>query len=247
MKISPIHNEPAILIKNNTNTLVIADLHIGIENEIRTAGFNIPIQTTKIIDKIMKLCINHKIKNLVIVGDVKHEVPGISRQEFRELPIFFEKLEKITNVFLTIGNHDTGIKNFTSENIKIFDSKGFVLDNVGFFHGHAWPSKIVMKCDNMIMGHLHSTVRFKDSMGGKLNHPCWIRTRFNEDAKKKYECKGELIIMPAFNPLCGGGSFYKKKAISPIIKNKLINKDNIMIYLLDGTYLEGSQLLDTIF
>lgn len=245
MKIFPIHNKPALLIKNDKNTMVIADLHIGIEEEIRKAGFNIPIQTQKLIDKIIKLCKKHRIENLVIVGDVKHEVPGISWQERRELPQFFEKIEKIGEVYLTIGNHDTGIKKFITKNIKVFDSKGFVLDNIGFFHGHAWPKKEVIESDCVVMAHLHSTIIFKDDFGGKVIYPCWIKAKFSEEAKKYYDCKGELIIMPAFNQLCGG-TYYKKKAVSPIISNKLINIDSAKIYLLNGTFLKNSNLSETI-
>ena len=248
MKIYPIYNEPALMIKNDLKTLVIADIHIGIENELKKSGFNIPNQTGFLLNKILLLIKKYKIDNLIIIGDIKHEVPGISKQEWRELPIFFEKLNKVVKIFITVGNHDTGIKTFINEKIYLYDSEGFVFEDFGFFHGHAWPSKEVMDCKMKVMAHLHSTVTFKDSNGRKIIKPCWYRTSFTGNVKNRYEkCEGEIIIMPAFNPLCGGGSYIPKKNLSPIISNKLIDIENTKIYLLNGTQLNKSELLTVIF
>ena len=42
MKLEPIPNEPALLLKTKKNVLILADLHIGIESELKAAGINIP-------------------------------------------------------------------------------------------------------------------------------------------------------------------------------------------------------------
>ena len=76
--IEPILDEPALLVEN---FLVISDLHIGIENEFYKKGVAIPEQTGKLIKKIERIIEKNKIENLLIVGDLKHLVPGTVFQE----------------------------------------------------------------------------------------------------------------------------------------------------------------------
>jgi metallophosphoesterase superfamily enzyme len=47
VNIEPIADTPALLMKGKESWIVVADLHIGIEVQLRHAGFNIPSQTPK--------------------------------------------------------------------------------------------------------------------------------------------------------------------------------------------------------
>ena len=49
--IQPITNEPALFIKNK-KILVVADLHIGIESELREYGINTPSKTKDMLDRL---------------------------------------------------------------------------------------------------------------------------------------------------------------------------------------------------
>ena len=72
LTVQPIPGEPALFVQNTSATLVIADLHIGIERELYRSGINIPSQTKKIFDRLLKLIADHSPDRIVLLGDVKH-------------------------------------------------------------------------------------------------------------------------------------------------------------------------------
>jgi len=241
MKLEPIPNEPALLLKGKKQTLIVADLHIGIEAELREAGINIPSQTEKMTDHLIELCIANDIESLVIVGDVKHKVPLSSRQEYFEIPMIFERLkDKVKEVHVTLGNHDGDLKHFLGDWVSLYETKGFVYEKIGFFHGHTWPKREVMECQQVVCAHQHPVIQFVETLGERDYRQCWVKAHFIEKAiEKRYpNSNPELIIMPTFNDLCGGIALNtKEKLLGPIMTNKLVDMENSEIYLLDGAFL----------
>jgi putative SbcD/Mre11-related phosphoesterase len=241
MKLEPIPGEPALMLSAKKRTLVVADLHIGIEAELRESGINIPSQTEKMASHLITLCKTRKIDSLVIVGDVKHKVPMSSRQEYFEIPRIFERLkEDVKEVHIALGNHDGDLKHFLDDWVKIHSTKGFVHRKVGFFHGHAWPKPEVMACHQVVMAHQHPTIQFVETLGERDFRQCWVKAQFiEENLEERYpDCHPELIIIPTFNPLLGGIALNsKEKLLGPIMTNNMFDLDNSKIYLLDGTFL----------
>jgi len=231
MNLYPVHNEPALMFDK---TLIIADLHIGIEHVLRKAGFNIPSQSRKMMERIIMLCRKHNVNRIVIVGDIKHNIPNVSYQEFDEIPRFFEALLNLGDVDVIPGNHDGGIKKILPENVKIHSSKGFTLSNIGFFHGHTWPDENIMKCEYVVMGHNHPVIVFKDRLGYSFSKACWLRGKMLKNRDRYKTTNPEIIIMPSFNKLCGN-PVNQKKFLGPI--TKLLDIKNLSIYLLNGTFL----------
>lgn len=231
MNLYPVHNEPALTFDR---TLIIADLHIGIEHVLRNAGFNIPSQSKKMMEKIIMLCRKHKVNRVVIVGDIKHSIPNVSYQEFDEIPGFFEEILKFCNIDVVLGNHDGGIKKLLPKNVKIHSSRGFIFNDIGFFHGHSWPDENIMKCEYVVMGHNHPVIVFKDKLGYRFSKTCWLRGKMLKNRDRYKKANPEIIIMPSFNKLCGN-PVDEKKFLGPI--TKLLDIKNLSIYLLNGTFL----------
>ena len=225
--------------------LVISDLHIGIENELYNKGVVIPPQVEKFKKILDKLIEQTKAKTLVILGDLKHNVPGISLREERQIPKLFEDLVKRVEVVLCKGNHDTEMKGLLPENVKIYSSRGFKIEEYGFFHGHAWPSKLLIKCDYLFMGHVQQAVEFIDKLGYRSVQQVWLKGELNQEIiKKKYKTKktGELniIITPSFNKLSGSlvvNKKLKEELTGPLFTNKVLDINKMTAYLLDGTCL----------
>ncbi len=73
----PIHNERGLLLKDeqDTNVLVISDIHIGFEEELMRDGIYIPNQTKDILKRVQKIAGEKAIERFVINGDLKHRVP----------------------------------------------------------------------------------------------------------------------------------------------------------------------------
>lgn len=75
-----ITDSPALFIPEE-KILAITDLHIGIENQIYRSGITIPSQVDKLKENIDYLLKQTHASKLVILGDLKHEVPGTTFQE----------------------------------------------------------------------------------------------------------------------------------------------------------------------
>ena len=255
MNFHPIPNEPALVINNNREKImVVGDLHIGIETAYRDAGANIPSQTDKIIERLEKLCTKNKINRLVLLGDIKHTVPQTSWQELQEIPELFYRLEPILDkIDIVIGNHDGNFRKFVPElndvEIEFQSSRGFKIANFGFFHGHTWPLKSILTCDYIFIGHNHPIILFTDELGGRVFKPCWVRGHFDPGPTSKrypdYNPKAEIIIIPAFNNLGTGTAINHpdQELLGPILKNGLVDIGNSRIFLLDGTFLGKLQEL----
>jgi putative SbcD/Mre11-related phosphoesterase len=233
----PILNEPALFIKEK-EIFVVADLHIGIESELSEKGINTVSQTKKMINHFFSLCKKYKPKEIILLGDIKHNIPSSTIQERKDVKNFLEEIKYYEVIHIIPGNHDGNIQKISPNHIIIHPSDGFIIENIAFVHGHRWPSKEIMKCEQIIIGHTHPTIMFTDRLGYKTFEPCWIKGNFNKNKlKEKYpnSRNPQILVMPAFNPLCGGIAANKEGITGPL--GKIIEIDNAQIFLIDGTYL----------
>ena len=232
--IQPVHGVPALRVGN---TLVIGDLHIGVETHLMKKGFHLETRTWDMFDSVVDI---DNVSRLVVLGDVKDSVPGSSKQEYREIPEFFERLlERFDIVDVVRGNHDTNIEEFLPSRVRIGPASGIVIDDVGFIHGHTWPSRKVMESKVLVTAHNHPTVMFRDGIGRTITEPCWVRGKFI-GAFDKYERVPEMfIIIPAFNRMLGGSPVNIKGGtlLGPLMNRDNVDLDNASVYLLDGISL----------
>lgn len=237
-------DHPAAFISDK-KILVISDIHVGIEHDLYTRGVVIHPQVEKFKKTLDELIDQTKAKTLVILGDLKHAVPGISLREEREIPKLFENLVEKVKVILCKGNHDTELKGLLPEKVKIYGSRGFQTGEYGFFHGHAWPAKNLMKCDYLFMGHLQPAVEFVDKLGYRSVQQVWLKGNLNQELiKKKYKIsrtgKLEIVVVPSFNKLSGSlivNRKLKEELTGPFFTNKVLDMNDMSAYLFDGTYL----------
>jgi putative SbcD/Mre11-related phosphoesterase len=229
--------EPALLIGK---TLVIADLHLGIENEIFQSGIIIPSQIEKLEKRIDRLLKQTKANHLVILGDVKHQVPSISWQEYREIPRFLEHFS--VKVSIVKGNHDGNIERLTGKGVDVYESQGFKIKNYLLTHGQAWPDEKDLDAEYIVMGHVHPAIEFWTE-NFRTVEPCWLKCKVdNKKLEEKFKVKTKFkqgIIMPSFNHLIGGMAFNSKDfdPLGPLLKNEVLEWKESEVYLLDGTFL----------
>jgi len=205
-------NEPALVIGK---ALVIADLHIGLEYELLKSGFNVPDQSHTMLKKIKRLLKENDCSELIIIGDLKHTIAGLSWPEQEELSEFLRELEKIAIVYVVKGNHDGNIENYAK---RVYPPSGFDYKEYWIMHGHAKPPDGKKMT---IMGHMHPVVEFRDSLGGRITERVWIRT-------------DKIIVMPAFNDLLGGQDV-RSGLLGPMKRE--LDPKKADLYLLDGLYL----------
>ncbi len=235
---------PAIFIKK-LNALVIADLHIGLEFELLFKGIRIPNQAKSFLEKLMKIYDRIGYQRLIILGDLKHKLIRTTRIEEKIIKNFVKELSKKFEVIICKGNHDAKISLMLPEEVKLASSKGIILENFGFFHGHAWPSKKLLDASYIFMGHIHPAVYLTDVFGERSIKPVFIVAEVKKkELEKIYNRKAKikkLIILPAFNKFSGNLlidiSFSSEKFSSPLWRINLIDCRKTEIYLLDGRFL----------
>ncbi|MGB9927782.1 MAG: metallophosphoesterase [Methanosarcina sp.] len=252
-EIIPILEEPALKVTNSETSLVIADIHLGIEWDLYRSGINIPSRMKERLNKILGYIQENSPDRVILLGDVKHNVPQVSWQEKSEIPRFLEILSEHAHVDLFPGNHDGGIEFLfdRQKDIKIYSARGAVIDGVGYFHGHTWPAPELLAASHVIIAHNHPTIRFTDAFGYSTVEPAWIRTKFRTDVMGDHFgildfenptqwANPDLFIMPAFNELCGGVPFNestREDLLGPAFSSGGIELENAEVYLLDGTRL----------
>ncbi|MEM3663096.1 MAG: metallophosphoesterase [Candidatus Jordarchaeales archaeon] len=246
--LKPIINEPALIFSSkNSNVLCVADVHIGYEIALGQAGFRIPSQTGKLIEKLYNLTRKVNAKKLIILGDVKHGVASF-RRELRECELFLTEVSSFVDVEIIRGNHDFNIEKFLPENVVLHSSRGVLLQecNTALIHGHAWPKPELLQAEQIVMGHNHPVVEFRDVSGARWLKPVWMEIQLDrikvtsQLEKTSFPPNGliNILVMPAFNPLLGGTPINTDtELLGPLLSSKLINTNDISLTLPDATYL----------
>ena len=183
--------------------LAVADVHIGLTKDIWESGVSLPSQVKALSSRLNRLKSLTKTDYLIIVGDLKHKVLGISLQEKREVPDFLKSL-KFKKIIVVKGNHDGFIEKLTKNIKNVSVKKSFSVGNYTFTHGHR---SVEGKKKTIIIGHNHLCVKFRDDVGAVYTEPVWVRGKANGR---------KIIIMPAFNELCGYYSANKGKFHGPV-------------------------------
>jgi putative SbcD/Mre11-related phosphoesterase len=236
-ELQPIIDEPALLLKEK-KLLVIADLHIGIENELRENGLQVPSQTSVMEQRLISILTTYTIHDIILLGDIKHNIPSSTIQERTDVNRFLNTIQTYGTLHVLPGNHDGNIDRLLPPTIKLHPSDGFVFEGIGFTHGHRRPNKEVMQCEQVIIGHTHPTVMLTDRLGYRTFEQCWLRSApLSDTLIEKYPTSptSQILVMPAFNPLCGGIAVNRDPLLGPF--GSLIDVDNAEIYLLDGSSL----------
>ena len=233
------------------NTLLIADLHLAMEFELRQKGVQLGLQHRKLVSVLNGLLKETGARELLILGDAKHDVYGMWERERR---LFLEFLTRLECEQLTVvkGNHDSHLQTLPEE----FQGKKFKLEPVegvmrehggkkyGLFHGHAWPSReILEKADVFLLGHPHPLVEFRDKLGGVHRERAWVVGRTLANEKFGVRKGQQFVIFPAFNPLVGGQAInagearWGEESRGPLLHNNLLDIERAEVRLLSGASL----------
>jgi uncharacterized protein len=235
LALQPLMDEPALLLKEK-KLLVVADLHIGIESELRESGLQVPSQTKLMEERLVFLLTTNKVNDIIFLGDIKHTIPTSTFQERADVKNFLATIQSYSTVHILPGNHDGNIDRMLAPGIQLHPSEGYVFEGIGFSHGHRKPSDEIMRCDQVVIGHSHPTVMLMDRLGYRTFEQCWVRGPTNQDTlNEKYpdSATSQILLMPAFNPLCGGTAVNQDALLGPF--KSLFDVDNAEVYLLDGS------------
>jgi putative SbcD/Mre11-related phosphoesterase len=225
-----------IIKKESEKILVISDLHIGWEAALANDGIYLPSQIDRLLEKLHYIITSEKPNYLLVLGDIKHTVDKIRMEEWHDVPRFFDEICNIVpEVYVIPGNHDGDIGALLPEKVKVSSPRGFIIGDIGFFHGHTWPLIKLLGCNTLVIGHLHPVVVFKDPLGFRVSKPVWVKAKCKKNLlarfllkrhkiklktdedpqdqlRKKFniDLKAEnLVILPSFNDFLGGQAINK--------------------------------------
>ena len=229
-------------------TLLVSDLHLGLEKEMARKGFRIPPYSQKMLDRMNSIAERNKLNRAIVVGDVKHSIGKVEDIDWGIIPWFFDTLLDIfPTVEIVPGNHDGAIKSLLPNRVKLHPAEGTVIGHrqkVGVAHGHSWPSQDVIASRTIVMGHSHFRYEMRDRFGGRSKEAVWLFAPYDvadmlakagHPPTKKGE--GKLIVMPPFNNLVGGQAINAKGGFDfgPILSSRAFRLTDADIFLLDGT------------
>ena len=242
-----VSSKPALILEGESRNLIVADLHIGFEADLAAKNIFVGKNTTinDMISEICKIIDETKPDSLILLGDVKSSIKSISKNEWDEIPLFFDKVGKKVEIVLIPGNHDSNIQRLVPDGVTLVSSTGLVVENTLLTHGHTLPSNNFSHVDKIIMGHVHPVFFKEDSV---LNgQRVWVSIK-TEKQKIFSSSSGEIeiIIVPSFNKYFYATHKKKyKKSISPIIE-KIKKKSSARIVTLDGAVIGNESMISNV-
>jgi len=198
-------------------TLIISDLHIGLEESLNKQGVLIPrSQFNDFLNKLKLIFNKVEVSRIIFNGDLKHEFGSISRQEWNNILKLFDFLQD-KEIIIIKGNHDPILKPIADKrNLKLVEF--FNLNDITILHG----DKILDSLNKtLIIGHEHPAILLKKGARSE-KYSCFLKGKYKNH---------ELIIMPSFNLLVHGTNVLKEKFLSPFL-SKI---EDFEVYIVEPT------------
>lgn len=247
---TPVARERALLFspRGGPRTLVVGDLHFGIESQFAVGGVKIPSAAAKMVRRLRALAASTRASKLVIAGDLKHSVQTITRQEEEEVPESLASLAEVFDEVVVVpGNHDGNALSLLPEglpSVRMAPVGGELLrGGLLVIHGHAWPDPdLAARARGIALAHNHTAVALEDAMGRVTKEPCWARGRVNPERWREAtgaDTYPEVILMPPFNDLCTGVALNLAgvRPIGPLLREGCVDLPRCEVFLLDGVML----------
>jgi len=205
---------PALLLDDST--LVVADLHFGVEEELESVGVHIPTSVApKVIKMVLEPLKELGLSELIVLGDVKHEFGYPSPSEWISTKKFIKTLKGSSiNLKVVQGNHD----NYIIAVLKEFDielyKKALPWGKVTLTHGHIAPEEIESISNYVILGHEHPSILIRDSVGFKHRFKCFLHGQVDGRT---------LLVLPSLSPIAYGTDVNSNPSstfLSPFLRDK---------------------------
>jgi len=252
-----------ILRSGNTVSLIVADLHLGFEEELsEEKGVHFPLQDANILDRIACLVDKYSASKLYIIGDVKHTILTDIPYNWDIVPKFMTTLDEIIDTTIIPGNHDGDLEPLLPRSVSIADVRGTMVgeksERVGLLHGHAWPDPVLLDASRVVIGHSHpavSRIRMVSSPElGRIERrrfagsiPVILQSNLNKNCVRRAmgmleidnDASGNLITLPSFNQLVMGLAINnsQSKMQGPFFDNGCVNLTDSEVFSTEGIFL----------
>ncbi len=213
---------PAVYVEH-ANTVVIADVHLGYEEEMASTGVYLPRIQLRHAEKLIdSLATRHPGATLVVAGDLKQSFSKLLRQERVEVSRFIDYALQagFKKVIVVRGNHD----NFVSHIVR--DRGGEWVEDLldlghGIIvaHGH---KRVEADYELLIMGHEHPAVQVTMA-GGRTKFPVFLAVPL--------ESERTALVLPPTGAYQVGNvvTTFRENYLSPIIREEGIIEESVPV------------------
>lgn len=209
---------PALYLRRY-RALIIADIHIGYEDELASKGVFIPrFQLKRAIELVDGLLSELAVDELVIAGDLKHSFNGLSPLERRELVNFLEYVTpKVKEVIVVRGNHDNYLP-ILKRRLDFRLEEFLMIGEYLVVHGHKrLPKDTGYEWSYLVLGHEHPSITLRDSVGRLGKFHCFLVGELKSSGKT-------FITLPATGAYQTGSriTLNPDTFISPILRDEAL-------------------------
>lgn len=196
--------------------LILADVHIGFEEDVSLRGGYLPRFQLKNALRILEEAFSSvSVESVVFAGDIKHLFNTLGRLEKTELLELLTYVRKhVNNIVVVRGNHD----NFLSIMKRWVDFElvdKYMVTPYIVIHGHRDLGEELgsQSWEYMIMGHEHPSIALRDPVGIVGKFSCFLVGDMAMANRK-------VIVLPAVGAYQTGSkvSLSRETYLSPILK-----------------------------
>jgi putative SbcD/Mre11-related phosphoesterase len=220
---------PALILEDE-ETLVVADIHLGMEEQKEAEGIHVPRGVySDISNAILKPLQETGASRVVLLGDVKHEFGRPLYVEWAATKKLIKALEDIkVRIDVVRGNHDNYIIYILKERGIPLHQPYLELGRYTLLHGHLGPESLPIGAKRIVMGHEHPSIALKDDMGFTHRYKAFLHGTVGGV---------DITVLPSVSPLATGSDVNripKSELLSPMLRS--IDLDGFTPYLLDVGY-----------
>ncbi|NPA05633.1 MAG: metallophosphoesterase [Crenarchaeota archaeon] len=209
--------KPAVFVAP-LRAVVLADLHLGFEEEAASQGYYVPrIQLRRSLEILRSVLDETGADWVIFAGDVKHCFSRLLWSERRELEELFSFLEKRgVRVTVVRGNHDNYLPIVAKKHgVEIVQE--LYVDGYLVIHGHKKPAGgYPGPVKAVIMGHEHPSIRLRDRLGYVTKMPCFLTAPYRP-------LSATLVVLPAIGQYQTGTSVTLDPStyLSPLLREEV--------------------------
>lgn len=186
-------NKALLITHKKKSVLVLGDIHLGYGEGLRRSGIFLPRNFYQEIiqdfDALEEALVSHTLDHIIILGDLKHEIGFILRDEWSEVLQFIEHISKrCPSVIVVKGNHDMILEPILAKaNLSMVDF--YLWEGYAFVHGDRDFKELYDSVvHTWVMGHFHPAITLEQGVT-KESYKCFLIGLY----KKK-----KIIMMPSF-------------------------------------------------
>jgi putative SbcD/Mre11-related phosphoesterase len=215
----------------DTGTCAVADVHVGMEAAIQAEGFAMPLdEERELLARFKAVVQRFSPKVMVLDGDVLHEFHRVRRNTQKNFDrVMLALLSSVDEVVIILGSHDKMMGVALTDIDGIRSEQSCFAGGVLFCHGDVIPDRAKdADVETIVIGHDHPMLEVE-----MKKEPCFLY------GKNAWHGK-DVIVLPAFNPLCAGTSINRldtRDFLSPFIREGDIDEYRPII-VVEGEALE---------